>query len=909
MGRGRAGPFVSSRWLPLVVLVLALCGALSVAQAARANVYFPSTPADLQTAINDAASTPGADTINLAAGVYHIGNTIGGVGINARDFGGLPNGITLLGAGASSTILDGDSSSNSVVSVYGSSLITIADVTIQNGTNDGIYDNGDLVLRDSVVRDNRGSGIESVGNGLVLSGDTITRNGNAAPGGTSSTASSGVYVEARFSAVNSTISGNLGWGVNVNCACGGATLQNVTIAGNSLAGLYAYDTVGVTNTIIAGNTGGACFPVNHPFPPFPDPLFYLSKAVSNGNNLVADASCGFAAAGDLVGVDPQLGPLLDNGGPTPTMALAPTSPAIDAGSDSTCPRVDQRGVSRPQGTHCDIGAFEAPAPPPTTPGMPTTSASVTRTGSYTVSWVASTGAAPITYTLEHANASGTWTLVATTLSATSFPVTENEGTWQYRVTAANGSGSSLTSAASAPVVVDGTPPNPPSITPDRLPEDAVGGWYKDTVTLTFTSGGDPALADGSPGSGVDPASLPASQTFTTAGSHAVSGTAKDIAGNESTSASQTVLVDTDAPQVAVTCPAAPVEQGAPASATVSANDPSPGSGLAIDPSGSYSLDTSTPGPKTSPAFTATDRVGHSTSQTCTYIVLTGNTQPGSPVVVSPPDQTGNTPVTLTFSSVTAGGNTTLTTSSTGPTPPAGLQLGSPPVYYNLATTATFAGAIEICISTAGITFVGTPVMYHFEGGAWVDVTDTARSTSTQICGTVTSLSPFALFAPTTATPTARSLKQSALVTATGLLAGASTPDAAKLRSVVKSLSEALDPSRWVDGNHLQAKHGNEVFDREADAVAKLQELLKDKKTAVPATTLQSLIDTLVQADQILATVAIADAVAASGDPQKIAKAQKELAKAADALAKRHFPEAIDHYKNAWHQAEESTRKI
>ena len=372
---------------------------------------------------------------------------------------------------------------------------------------------------------------------------------------------------------------------------------------------------------------------------------------------------------------------------------------------------------------------------------------------------------------------------------------------------------------------------------------------------------------------------------------------------------ETVLVDTDAPQVAVTCPAAPVEQGAPASATVSANDPSPGSGLAIDPSGSYSLDTSTPGPKTSPAFTATDRVGHSTSQTCTYIVLTGNTQPGSPVVVSPPDQTGNTPVTLTFSSVTAGGNTTLTTSSTGPTPPAGLQLGSPPVYYNLATTATFAGAIEICISTAGITFVGTPVMYHFEGGAWVDVTDTARSTSTQICGTVTSLSPFALFAPTTATPTARSLKQSALVTATGLLAGASTPDAAKLRSVVKSLSEALDPSRWVDGNHLQAKHGNEVFDREADAVAKLQELLKDKKTAVPATTLQSLIDTLVQADQILATVAIADAVAASGDPQKIAKAQKELAKAADALAKRHFSEAIDHYKNAWHQAEESTRKI
>ena len=53
-----------------------------------------------------------------------------------------------------------------------------------------------------------------------------------------------------------------------------------------------------------------------------------------------------------------LGPLADNGGPTPTMALLPASPAIDSGDDSACPPRDQRGVSRPKGSACDIGAFE-----------------------------------------------------------------------------------------------------------------------------------------------------------------------------------------------------------------------------------------------------------------------------------------------------------------------------------------------------------------------------------------------------------------------------------------------------------------------------------------------------------------------------------------------------------------------
>lgn len=56
--------------------------------------------------------------------------------------------------------------------------------------------------------------------------------------------------------------------------------------------------------------------------------------------------------------DPKLGPLADNGGPTMTIAPAADSPARDAASAAACPATDQRGVSRPQGSGCDIGAYE-----------------------------------------------------------------------------------------------------------------------------------------------------------------------------------------------------------------------------------------------------------------------------------------------------------------------------------------------------------------------------------------------------------------------------------------------------------------------------------------------------------------------------------------------------------------------
>jgi hypothetical protein len=79
----------------------------------------------------------------------------------------------------------------------------------------------------------------------------------------------------------------------------------------------------------------------------------------SGNAGVSGFSAG---ASDIVpagAITTILAQLADNGGPTYTHALVPGSPAIDASPhDADCPSADQRGVSRPQGAQCDIGAFE-----------------------------------------------------------------------------------------------------------------------------------------------------------------------------------------------------------------------------------------------------------------------------------------------------------------------------------------------------------------------------------------------------------------------------------------------------------------------------------------------------------------------------------------------------------------------
>jgi hypothetical protein len=125
-----------------------------------------------------------------------------------------------------------------------------------------------------------------------------------------------------------------------------------------------------------------------------------------------------------------------------------------------------------------------------------------------------------------------------------------------------------------------------------------------------------------------------------------------------------------------------------------------------------------------------------------------NTPSGTNIQTQPIDTNGGTtPITLTFAQVTQGGDTSLTTSSSGPPPSVGFKLGNPATYYELSTTAVFSGPITICIDYTGISFSNESnlKLNHYESSAWVDQTISLDTANNIICASVTSLSPFAIF--------------------------------------------------------------------------------------------------------------------------------------------------------------------
>jgi hypothetical protein len=264
---------------------------------------------------------------------------------------------------------------------------------------------------------------------------------------------------------------------------------------------------------------------------------------------------------------------------------------------------------------------------PAPPGAPhlSSGSNPNANGQFTLAWEASQAATSPTYTLQHKNASGGWSSVATGLTSPEYTFSsgspEAEGTWTYRVTETNAGGESEASGASEGVKVDKSGPNAPTASPDRAPDYAGGGgWYKDSVTVSFADNGDPLLADGSAGTGVNLSTLSAAQTISTDGSHVASGTVADNVGNVSAAGTLTVQVDVSPPSVEVSCPAT-AAVGSSASATVSASDGQ--SGLASDPSGVVPIDTTKAGPQTVQR-TATDNVGHSTTSSCTTQVVNTN---------------------------------------------------------------------------------------------------------------------------------------------------------------------------------------------------------------------------------------------------------------------------------------------
>ncbi len=181
------------------------------------------------------------------------------------------------------------------------------------------------VVRSTVMGNSsqrNGGGIHSSG-GLLVQISTITLNGTSGKGG-------GVHKGSLSTTTiwNSTISHNR--------------------AGQQTGGLHhAIGDLLLISTILAKNDA----------PVSPD---CSGSFTSAGHNLLGStAGCNVALhPSDLVGVDPMLGPPLSNGGPTPNRALLSGSPAINAGTNSLCNSPDQRGVPRPQGGVCDIGAYE-----------------------------------------------------------------------------------------------------------------------------------------------------------------------------------------------------------------------------------------------------------------------------------------------------------------------------------------------------------------------------------------------------------------------------------------------------------------------------------------------------------------------------------------------------------------------
>lgn len=139
--------------------------------------------------------------------------------------------------------------------------------------------------------------------------------------------------------------GSVGFSVGAISSEGGSlSLTNCTLAFNSATtGLGGLDggTV-LANTLLATNGGNG-----------------IPGFVDAGHNLSSDASCQFTDLTSFNNTDPRLAPPSDNGGPTPTMALLPGSPAIDAGDTLSAPPTDQRGFPRPYGAAADIGAYEA----------------------------------------------------------------------------------------------------------------------------------------------------------------------------------------------------------------------------------------------------------------------------------------------------------------------------------------------------------------------------------------------------------------------------------------------------------------------------------------------------------------------------------------------------------------------
>ena len=282
------------------------------------------------------------------------------------------------------TITNSDISGNTAYNGGGiAGAVNITDSTVSENaacsTGGGIW-GGSIDISYSTVKDNtagqRGAGICNCGVGVTLTITNSTVSGNNAGDGIGG----GIINFGTLTVTNSTVNGNTasrGGGIFNDGAM--VTLTNSTVSENvalsGIGGIYndRGGSLDVANTSIVDNSGGGILSdgtvvfINAIIANIPPGVDCGGGFTSLGHNLDSDGTCNLTQPTDLSNVDPLLGPLQDNGGTTFTHALLPGSPATDAGDDANCPDPDQRGVARPQGAACDIGAFEFGASVTATP--------------------------------------------------------------------------------------------------------------------------------------------------------------------------------------------------------------------------------------------------------------------------------------------------------------------------------------------------------------------------------------------------------------------------------------------------------------------------------------------------------------------------------------------------------------
>jgi hypothetical protein len=288
-------------------------------------------------------NTAGYSDNGFGGGIYSLGTlTVQDSLISSNTAVGGGGGIVDSGPNGALTVVN-STISNDVGALRGGGLLlggrgavvisssTISGNWAQMGGGIGKFTGlGPVTVESSTISDNQaldGGGIAVVGQSQALTLSDSTVSGNTAEDG------GGIYCinSGSVSVSNSTISGN-----------------SATYSGGGGIWLLPSGTLNMRNTIVAGNQGvSGASDLN-------------GGLASSGYNLIGNTQGGSGFTDtDVLNVDPMLGLLQENGGPTQTMALLPGSPALSAGDPAQLGVADQRGVVRRGGVN--IGAYQASA--------------------------------------------------------------------------------------------------------------------------------------------------------------------------------------------------------------------------------------------------------------------------------------------------------------------------------------------------------------------------------------------------------------------------------------------------------------------------------------------------------------------------------------------------------------------